>query len=295
MLLKSKIIILVLCSALFQACGQTTTQKNKNNGTTETPLASETHSNPNGSTIAERFHAPNGYNRIVSDSVSFTSFLRNLSLKEVGSEVNYFDGRPKANDNVYAAVVDLPIGKRDLHQCADAVMRLRADYLFKHKKYDSIHFNFTNGFTADYATWRKGKRIVVNGNKVSWKKSAQASDSAKSFWKYLEMVFSYAGTASLEKETESVSLENMKVGDVFIKGGFPGHAVIVVDMANNKSNGEKVFLMAQSYMPAQEIQLLQNPNTDLISPWYKLSDISTELITPEWTFTSTQLRRFSTN
>lgn len=244
-----------------------------------------------GNTIAERFNVPEGYTRIKVDSASFGKYLRNLPLKDAGEKVMHYDGSTKNKNNVYDAVVDLPIGKRDLHQCADAVMRLRAEYFFNHKKYDSIHFNFTNGFRADYSNWRKGKRISVNGNNVRWNNSGQPSDSYQTFWKYLEMVFSYAGTASLEREMKAISLAELKIGDVFIKGGFPGHAVIVVDMARNKSTGKKIFLLAQSYMPAQEIQILKNPDNSELSPWYS-SGISNELRTPEWVFKKTELRRF---
>lgn len=210
----------------------------------------------------------------------------------MGSLVRYFDGAVKSNTGVYEAVVDLPIGKRDLHQCADAVMRLRADYFFQNKRFDSIHFNFTNGFKADYRSWRQGKRIVVEGNRVTWLQNSQPSDSPKNYWKYLEMVFSYAGTASLEKEMKTVSLEEMRIGDVFIQGGYPGHAVIVVDLAKDKTSNKSVFLLAQSYMPAQELQILKNPNNYPMSPWYALSEVSNLLRTPEWTFKRTALRRF---
>mgnify|MGYP000471731144 CR=1 FL=1 len=88
-------------------------------------------------------------------------------------------------------------------------------------------------------------------------------------------------------------MKEIEIGDVFIKGGFPGHAVIVVDMAINKTNQEKVFLLAQSYMPAQELQILKNPNNQEISPWYRVSEISGELRTPEWTFKKTDLKRFA--
>ena len=206
--------------------------------------------------------------------------------------VNYYNGQTKPKNNTYVAVVDLPIGKRDLHQCADAIMRLRAQYLFEQKEYDKIHFNFTNGFKADYASWRKGNRISVNGNKVKWIPKTNPSDSYTDFWKYLEMVFSYAGTASLEKELNSVSINKMKIGDVFIKGGFPGHAVIVVDMAKNNITGEQVFLLAQSYMPAQEIQILNNTNSSHPNPWYSISEIENELQTPEWDFKTINLKRF---
>ena len=51
----------------------------------------------------------------------------------------------------------------------------------------------------------------------------------------------------------------MQIGDVLIQGGSPGHAVIVVDMAENPATGEKLYLLAQSYMPAQDIQSAGEP------------------------------------
>jgi hypothetical protein len=44
-------------------------------------------------------------------------------------------------------------------------------------------------------------------------------------------------------------------------------------------------------MPAQEIQILKNPNNNKISPWY-LSDFGEILKTPEWTFKKGDLKRF---
>jgi hypothetical protein len=105
------------------------------------------------------------------------------------------------------------------------------------------------------------------------------------------MVFAYAGTASLEKELKKVELREMEIGDVFIQGGSPGHAIIVVDMAENKNTGKKLFMLAQSYMPAQDIHVLKNPNNMNISPWYEL-DLGEVLNTPEWRFTKNNLKRF---
>ena len=82
----------------------------------------------------------------------------------------------------------------------------------------------------------------------------------------------------------------MQIGDVFIKGGSPGHAVIVVDMAKS-STGETLFLLAQSYMPAQEIQILVNPVNDDLSPWYSTKYLD-YLQTPEWGFEIDELMRF---
>lgn len=242
-------------------------------------------------TIQQRFQLPQGFVREEESKTSFDYFLRNLPLKPLGSNVLYFDGTTKPNRNVYEAVVDLPIGKQDLHQCADAVMRLRADYFYSQKQYDKIHFNFTNGFRADFSKWAAGYRIAIKGNKTSWIKTAKPSDSYETYWKYLEKVFMYAGTASLEKELKPINALDIKIGDVFIKGGFPGHAVIVVDMAVNPKNNKKIMLLAQSYMPAQELQILKNPNNSSLSPWYAV-DFGTSLQTPEWTFSSSQLKRF---
>ncbi len=244
-------------------------------------------------TIQTRFAVPDGYVRTNESENSFANYLRHLPLKPYGSQVKYYDGTIKNKLNVYDAVIDLPIGNKDLHQCADAVMRLRADFFYQNKQYDNIHFKFTNGFNVPYNKWREGYRIKAKGNKTSWVKTAKPSDSKEEYWKYLEIIFNYAGTSSLEKELKSVLFSNIQIGDVFIKGGFPGHAVIVVDMAVNLKNNQKLFLLAQSYMPAQELQIVLNPRISSNNRvcWYS-SSIETNLETPEWSFKTSQLKRF---
>ena len=244
---------------------------------------------PLGKKIETRIQVPSGYTRTKVTNQSFGYYLRNLPLKPEGSEVLYYDGRTKSNHGVYCAVVDLDIGSKDLHQCADAVMRLRATHLWEQKKYDHIHFNFTNGFKVEFKEWMKGRRMVVEGNRTYWDNRDQLSNSYEDFWNYMELIFMYAGTASLEKEMLSIPVEEMTIGDVLIQGGHPGHAVIVVDQAKNKQ-GESIYLLAQSYMPAQEIQILSNPIDKGINPWYGLDK---ELIqTPEWSFYPADCKRF---
>lgn len=245
-----------------------------------------------GRTVSERFVVPSGYERKACEDKSFASYLRQLPLKEINEEVTYFDGGKKSNYNVYASVIDLPIGKKDLHQCADAVIRLRADYFRSRNQYDSIQFHFTNGFLADYKNWMFGKNIIVNINNVNWSQADNPrADSDENYWRFLEKVFTYAGTLSLSKEMKPKKIETMSIGDVFIKGGSPGHAVIIVDMAQNVETGERIFLLAQSYMPAQELQILWNPNNDPLNPWYSIPTDGI-LHTPEWTFTTDQLKSF---
>lgn len=246
---------------------------------------------PTGTTILERFLPPPNYTRVNTEKNSFTEFLQRTPLKPQGTLVHYYDGTEKPN-KVAAAVLSYDVGNKDLQQCADAVMRLRAEYLYKTKQYDALHFNFTNGFKADYNKWRTGYRISVKGNTVNWIKTTKESQSYASFREYLNMVFNYAGTASLAKELKPITLSQMQIGDVFIKGGSPGHAVIVVDMAVNPTTNKKMFMIAQSYMPAQDIHILVNRNKTGISPWYDLEENAIEINTPEWTFEVNQLKRF---
>lgn len=243
-----------------------------------------------GSIIKDRFVPPRGFDRVSYPDNSFAAFLQQLPLKPSGSRVKYYNGAEKAPGQVYLAVVDMDVGKRDLQQCADAVMRLRGEYLYGQERYDDIRFDLTNGFDMAFAKWRQGYRIKVSGNTVSWIKTKSASYSYGQFRSYMNMVFAYAGTLSLARELNAVPVEDIQVGDVLIQGGSPGHAVIVVDMAINKA-GEKRFLLAQSYMPAQEIQVLQDPKQASPSPWYALPP-GERLETPEWNFTVHDLKRF---
>lgn len=240
--------------------------------------------------LVNRISLPAGYIRTEVSKNSFADWLRHVPLKPGNPEVKLYNGLPKVNQSAQFAVLDIDVGREDLQQCADAVMRLKAEYHFSRKGKKDIHFKFTSGDEAFYTSWIEGYRPVVKGNKVSWTKQAARDESYKGFKAYLKQVFSYAGTSSLSKEMQTKELSQMQVGDVFIKGGFPGHAVIVMDMAVKPSTGEKIFLLAQSYMPAQDIHILKNPKENN-SPWYPLA-FAGSLETPEWTFERSDLKMF---
>ena len=228
-----------------------------------------------GGTVQARFNPPPGYVRTELDSQSFGFYLRHLPLKNFGTPVRYYDGRLKNKRNVYLSVIDMDIGNRDLQQCADAIMRLRSEFLYARHQYDDIHFNF-----------------VSDGQPRYYVDYIEGDYSYEKFRKYLDYIFSYANTRSLSQELMSAgSILDMHVGDVFIQTANPyGHAVIVIDMAVHTDTGEKVYLLAQSYMPAQDIQVLVNPDHPEISPWYLIGDGLIK--TPEWTFDPQHLKRF---
>lgn len=238
-------------------------------------------------TLQTRYSVPQGYKRVAVEKGSFADFLRNQKLKPYGEKVKYFNGNYKQSEGIYDSVFDVEIGDRDLHQCADAIMLLRGEYFYGKKEYDKINFNFVTGFNAQYSKWTQGYRINPNGKGSYYKKSAP-SNTYKDFRNFMNIVFGYAGTLSLEKEMTSQKIENMKIGDVFIMGGSPGHAVIAVDMAENEKS-EKIFMLAQSYMPAQQTQILINPENGGV--WYSLKGKDV-LVTPEWKFPIEKLRKF---
>ena len=217
---------------------------------------------------------PDEYQRIDIETNSFGEYLRSLTLKTDNDTVFLYNGQPKWPQDIHAAILTIDVGKRDLQQCADACMRLRGEYLFAQKRFDEIHFNF-----------------LRDGKPRYYRDHADSKHSHKSFRKYMDYIFSYANTASLKKELKSVSVKDMQIGDIFIQQGAPyGHAVIVMDMAEN-SDGDRIFMVAQSFMPAQEIHVLKNLNKSSISPWYSV-DFGVTLSTPQWSFSDSELKRF---
>jgi hypothetical protein len=243
-------------------------------------------------TVLGQIEPPSGYSRIEYDSTSYAGFLRRLPLKPAGSKIYLYNGRLKGRQDVHRAVIDIDIGNRNLQQCADAVIRMRSQYFYSRGMYDSIAFNFTSGDRASFRKWVEGYRPRVNGNDVTWVKNDEADSSYEAFREYLRSVFMYAGSYSLEKELIPVN-DNCTIepGYVFIEGGFPGHAVFVIDVCMDRESGKRLFLLAQGFMPAQDIHVLINPIDNDLSPWYDC-EIDDSLITPEWTFERDDLMRF---
>jgi Domain of unknown function (4846) len=242
--------------------------------------------------IIRNIQPPAGYHRKTQAPGSFGEWLGNLRLKK-DRTVYLFNGSRKANQDVQFAVIDISVGNKDLQQCADAVMRLRAEYFFSKGMDDSICFHDGNSTAISFSKWLKGERWKAKGDRlISYRISGSTTDRKKEFPNYLELVFSYCGTYSLSKELRQVDrLDKIKPGDVFIKGGFPGHAMIVVDVAEN-IRGEKVFMLAQSYTPAQDIHIVKNPASSFDTPWYPLSG-QTEIETPEWVFQTSCLKTWN--
>ena len=111
---------------------------------------------------------PKGYIRAGAPANSWAEYLRQLPLKLEGTPVYCYDSSKSYWTNSAYGVIDMEIGNQDLQQCADAIIRLRAEWLYQQKRYSDIHFKFTNGFNCEYLRYAKGERVRVQGNKTSW-------------------------------------------------------------------------------------------------------------------------------
>ena len=207
---------------------------------------------------------PDGYTRTPVLKNSFAEWLQAVPLKK-DKRVFLYNGSLKPNQSAQFAVVDISVGNKDLQQCADAVMRLRAEYLYRNKMPMSF--------------------IDYTGKEYKWNEEGSRS----MFDNYLQNVFGWCGSASLDKQLNRVrNFSDVKAGDVLVHGGSPGHVVIVVDIAKN-DKGNKIYLLAQGYQPAQDIHVLNNPMDETLSPWYAV-DSSNLIVTPEWRFYKDNLK-----
>ena len=234
---------------------------------------------------------PKGFNYVEEGDSVYSNWLLDLKLKK--SKIVYlYNGKLKSNQDVQYGVLNIDIGKKDLIQCADAAIKLRADYLFENHSYDQIKFLTTSGNEISFECWLKGVRWKVQGAKlVSYNIHKEEPDIQQDYNSFMEYVFTYCGTYSLSKQLKAVNdTKALQPGDIFVYGGFPGHAVTVMAVAKNEA-GKTIFLLSQGYMPAQDIHILKNYTIPDLSPWYDLSGIY-PLYTPEWQFDKGSLKRW---
>jgi hypothetical protein len=255
------------------------------------PLFAQSFINTDGHIVESRFITPSGYTRIPADEMSYTAYLRSLQLLPHGSLVKYYDGTLKPNDDIYAAVVAIDVGLEDLQQAPEICVRLRGEYLFRQQQYNKIAFSISNHKLISYVDWVEGLKMIIDG-KTYWTKSPTDVNRYTTFRRYLEFIFTHGDIETLLDDVQRSTLEHILPGDMFIQITRPGHVVVVMDVAENTATSDRVFLLAQSYKPAQALHILINPNNTELSPWYSAADIDDKIITPEFIFYRRDLRRF---
>jgi len=244
------------------------------------------------STIRTRFTPPKGYFWVKEIPKSFGEYMVNFPLHPPNFPIRDYKAVPIDEQNFHIAILKIDVGDKDLQQCADAWMRLYAEYLWSQKRFGEIGFEFTSGQYFSWNDFKKGIRTKEYKNRVTFYNTGYTDDSYLNFRKYLTIIFRYAGTISLDRESVPV-LENSEIqtGDFIIKPGSPGHSVIVVGVAKN-AGGKRLYLLAESYMPAQDIHILKNISKPAISPWYELDVAAPKTSTAKYMFKPTSIKRF---
>ncbi|WP_289045983.1 DUF4846 domain-containing protein [uncultured Olleya sp.] len=242
-------------------------------------------------TIASRVNTPKGFERVSYPKGSFQEYLRHYNLKPFGSKIINYDNSEYYWQKGHIGILEVPVPKNGLQQCADALIRIRSEYLWDTNQKDKIGFNFTSGHYCSWSKYAKGYRPKVNGNKVTFNKTAREDYSKSNFYKYLNLIYMYSGTLSLYNELNAITqIQDLKIGDMLILGGSPGHIVMITDEAIN-SKGQKLFLLFQGNTPAQSVHLVKNLEDMTISPWY---DLKMNAIIPvsNYTFYNSKFVRF---
>jgi len=179
-------------------------------------------------------------------------------------------------------------------ECADAWIRLRAEYLWAMHFPDRIAFHLTDGTLSAWSRWANGYRPHVHDHKITESRTAKPDASRTAFKAFLHHVMTYAGTLSLARDLPRSDLSALAAGDLLVQGGRPGHAVVILDLAVD-AVGRRVMLVGQSYMPAQEFHVLKNLSDPNLSPWYLVDDLAGDGVhTPDWLpFVAQDLRGFA--
>ena len=247
--------------------------------------------NKDSITIKSRVIIPQGYKRVEYPKGSFQDYLRNYKLKPFGTKIINYDDTEYFWQGGHIGVLEIPVPKNGLQQCADALIRIRSEYLWDSDRKDEIGFNFTSGHYCSWKQYAEGYRPKINGNKVSFHKKASINHSKDNFYKYLNLIYMYSGTLSLFNELPKIdSAKDLIIGDMLIKGGSPGHIVMICDEVINYKD-DKLFLLFQGNTPAQSVHLVKNLEDVKISPWYELKKDS-EISVSNYTFYNSKFVRF---
>ncbi len=314
---KIFITLLVLALAVglliaFNGCGKDKTPP-VNNTPTEVPGPTAIPINGNGMTIKDRFVPPDGFTRVDAEPGSFGEYLQNFELKNIGEPAYVYNEETDTyEDESVAAGAAIAVFNQDItkyQQCADSIMRLYAEYLYEKGQYNKISFNFTTGFPCDFKHWSEGYRVSFDSRwNASWVKKANPSTDRATFDKYLDFVYQWANTASLQKQMTPVAVDDIKIGDCFVITAEQmeeslGHAVFIADMAVNEK-GEKIYLIFEGTTPATQITLAKD-NDETYGYWIPLADDGTlsitktvfddkvqEYVDKTWTCPGQYIRRF---
>ena len=143
---------------------------------------------------------------------------------------------------------------QDLEQCADYCMRFWAEYHRANSLLDRLYL-------FDY-----------NGHRKMFKESGRTYET------FLKLRFAYSNSYSLKKGCREVRSDELRPGDMLVQNrtGGIGHASMIVDVCVN-NDGEKLYLVGYSYMPAQEFHIERAGGGNGVAGWFTLEGAKNHL------------------
>lgn len=187
---------------------------------------------------------------VLSDSANVLDFKNRVQIK--------------SSDSSLAGVIPLDISEKRLWQCMDILIMLHVDYLLK-TNHQHIEYPLPDGTLLSWMEWRKGIRPVFKGLRFNKILESKTDSSERNFTRYLNAIFEYSGSQTFYYYYDPVPADSILPGYFITKKGKKGHAVIILDLAENQS-GEEVALFAQGDTPACQLYLLKNKG----NPWFKI-------------------------
>ncbi len=230
-------------------------------------------------TITQAYPPPPGATRVAPDA--FGQWLQARTLAPADQPVRTHAGAVVPQD---ARVIQLPLVPGDLQQCADTAIRLRSEW--QREQGLPVTWHATSGDLVPWSRWQAGERPRAEGKGLTWSSGGARGDSDASWERYLAAVFTWAGTASLQAH-DTVPAASPQPGDVVVQGGFPGHAVILLDVAV-EPDGDTWVLVAEGFMPAQDAHVQHGPHHQ----WWAWDPVE-GLALPYWPLPAEGLRRWA--
>ncbi|HEX3079782.1 MAG TPA: DUF4846 domain-containing protein, partial [Puia sp.] len=105
---------------------------------------------------------------------SWSWFLQHLPAEN--KPIVDYRGNQIEDQDKHFAILTFDVGNTDLQQCADALIRLRSEYLYSQKKYTEIGFHFNSGIFYSWTDYCKGIRPVFRNRQQVLVNTQTASD-----------------------------------------------------------------------------------------------------------------------
>ncbi len=218
-----------------------------------------------------------GYLRLTAVPGTFGEWVQHLPLKAGNPPVLTYDGVEAPNQYKHAQVVDIDAGKDNLQKSTNAILRLRAEYLFAKDWLWQINFPTKSGNKVDFRSWAKEKKLPTDHMALI---------------EYLNELSPQTDASTLASMLKPVTnIHDMEPGDVMVKQTEPSYAVLVMDVVEDPVTKKRYFTLGTSHMPAQDFYVIINPSDSSITPWYSQSPGNT-MGMPEGVFQADMLMRF---